>query len=109
MGTNYYFEFETCPHCGYTPSRIHLGKNSYGWKFLLQHNSTHYAPSWNNMKDWLKAAKGVIKDEYGRIISKDKFIKLVENNQTYKSHSSLINKSIYTDTDGYEFCLVDFS
>jgi len=58
------------------------------------------------MKDWLLHTKGIIESEYGEIIDKRDFIKLVEDNQKYKSHKDLY---IVKDEEGYEFCLVDFS
>lgn len=67
MGTNYYVQTPPCPnaceHCSAT-ERIHLGKSSAGWRFLL------YAdPEWPRdeaFAHWVRRAlSGQITDEYG--------------------------------------------
>ena len=106
MGTNYYYKLNVCPHCLRPEKTLHLGKNSYGWNFLLQANDDYYKRSWYVMKDWLLHTDGIIENEYGEIIHKHKFIELVEDNQKYKPHK---DPYIVKDEEGYEFCLVDFS
>jgi len=105
MGTNYYFELNKCETCG-RADRIHLGKSSLGWNFLLQTNDLYYIGNWQEMKKWILEAKGNIVDEYGRRISKQKFIELVESWKG-KSHSNL--PGCFEDKDGYDFCSADFS
>jgi len=106
MSMNYYYNLNICPCCGRCEERIHLGKNSYGRKFLLQANPSHYKPSWYVMKNWLLSTNGYIEDEYGRIISKNDFIKIVEGNQKEQPNKG---SDIIKDEEGYEFCLADFS
>lgn len=36
MGTNYYVEFDSCPHCNRQDPPLHIGKSSMGWVFSLR-------------------------------------------------------------------------
>lgn len=68
MGTNYYVNTPACPnaceHCSET-ERVHLGKSSAGWRFLL-----YAEPEWPRDEAfacWVRRAlSGPITDEYGR-------------------------------------------
>jgi hypothetical protein len=67
MGTNYYLHKEICPHCGRGDEPKHIGKSSFGWCFSL-----HVFPDEgiNDLADWRKHwLTGVIKDEYGDILT----------------------------------------
>ena len=71
------------------PEKIHIGKQSYGWKFLWNANRFEYfEPSIESLYDFLKS--GDIYDEYG-----DKF-----------DFDTFINKKIKITTgcDGLEWC-----
>jgi hypothetical protein len=69
MGTNYYMKTEPCTHCGRGPSKLHIGKSSGGWCFAL---NTHPDEGINSLADWQERWKhGVIRDEYGALISPD--------------------------------------
>jgi len=70
MGTNYYFDYNTCVHCGRAEKTLHIGKSSMGWCFSL-----HVIPDMNlnNFKDWQQTLSsplipGRIHDEYGKDI-----------------------------------------
>ncbi len=55
------------------PKSIHLGKRSYGWKFLWDANDFKYfKPTKDSFERFLKS--GLIFDEYGRQFSYEKFI-----------------------------------
>lgn len=56
---------------------IHLGKKSYGWRFLFDHNDEkYYESNKTSIKEFLR--KGyIIRDEYGRLVSKREFWKMV--------------------------------
>lgn len=88
MGTNYY----AVRNRPTTREPIHIGKSSWGWKFLFQaHNDTWEEPPvvWNTYEqvtDWLKkytvdTQEFVIMDEYDRIVSFDDFIEMVKDKQ----------------------------
>jgi hypothetical protein len=68
MGTNYYLEFDPCPHCGVAKERKHIGKSSGGWCFALH----VYPPEITTLTDWLgefyKPDTKII-NEYGEVIS----------------------------------------
>lgn len=79
MGTNYYwYEKDGCSACGRDFEPLHIGKSSGGWCFSL-----HVYPDKdiNTLKDWqLKyRASGIIKDEYGDIISSEEIDKIITN------------------------------
>lgn len=89
MGTNYY----AVRNRPTTQEPIHIGKSSWGWKFLFQaHNDTWEEPPvvWNTYEqvtDWLKkytvdTQEFVIIDEYDRIVSFDDFVNIVEGKQS---------------------------
>lgn len=88
MGTNYY----AVRNRPTTREPIHIGKSSWGWKFLFQaHNETWEEPPvvWNTYEqviDWLKkytvdTQEFVIIDEYDRIVSYADFIEMVKDKQ----------------------------
>jgi len=63
MGTNYYLTEESCPHCGRSGERLHIGKSSAGWCFAL-----HVTDDIKSLADWqaLWSKPGAkIVDEYG--------------------------------------------
>lgn len=56
---------------------IHIGKASYGWKFLWDANYfIHFKPNKESILNWLKS--GVIYDEYNDKHSYDEFIQFLE-------------------------------
>lgn len=68
MGTNFYLQEETCPHCGRGDPGFHIGKSSSGWAFAL-----HIIPNAgiNGLDDWRvrwNKPGAVITDEYGDIL-----------------------------------------
>ena len=90
MGTNFYLRkkltlsqnqeiIDDLLYCRYDeireklPKDIHIGKRSYGWKFLWDANLfEHFEPNKKSIKEFLKS--GQIIDEYGEKFSYDKFI-----------------------------------
>lgn len=55
------------------PNDIHIGKRSYGWKFLWDaHFFKYYKPTKKSLFDWLQS--GQIIDEYGDEFTFDQFI-----------------------------------
>lgn len=109
MGTNYYV-VRTRP----TIDRpIHIGKSSYGWKFLFQEQEDLWNDppvSWHSWKDVIKWLTEftmdnkdyVIIDEYDHTVDLSDFIDLVESKQGERA--SEYSKCV----DGYRFTEGDF-
>jgi hypothetical protein len=84
MGTNYYLKTgnkitKTCD-CGFEhelDEELHIGKSSYGWKFIL-----HIIPERgiNELEDWEELFKtGKIFDEYGNEITEEQMMDCILN------------------------------
>ena len=115
MGMNYeMFAEDYCLECG-RGLRIHLGKRSAGWKFLLQYNKGKYYQNWEEMKEFLRVharAGAVIRNEAGEPITAQHFIELVESSYRDKSnadHSKTEIDGYLADSQNYEFLERDFS
>ncbi|NCA67055.1 MAG: hypothetical protein EOM87_03210 [Clostridia bacterium] len=93
MGTNYYLHVNVCSHCNKPDEIMHPGKKSFGWAFSIRGYNRYdislliaakfeidCIQSWRSWKRILKGMpkEWVIKDEYSRIISKNRFIIQVE-------------------------------
>lgn len=120
MGTNYYWHREkkdACPHCGHTPgpyAPIHIGKSSAGWTFSF--HATGGLRSWKRWRRFLETEKGEIRDEYGKHVPLEIFIKLVVEKQGVldnKRHAEESRRwsdyNSYLDEDGFSFSEGDFS
>lgn len=60
------------------PKEIHIGKRSYGWKFLWNaHNFKYFNPSKESLIEWLKS--GQIVNEYGKMLSFEEFWREIED------------------------------
>lgn len=63
-------------------NEVHIGKQSYGWKFIFNPNLfKYYEPTIKSIDDYLRGDNILLKDEYGRKISIDEFWKMVENSK----------------------------
>ena len=114
MGTNYY----VVPNRPSVSEPIHIGKSSYGWKFLfeIQHNPWWDGPpvNWDTYEevlDWLKkntveSDSYVIIDEDDRLISYDDFVELVQEKQKEKNPHDFSHAE---NRGGYRFVKGDFS
>lgn len=105
MGTNYY----AVRNRPTTDEPIHIGKSSFGWRFLFQAQNDNYREPpvvWKNyeeVKDWLYKHTVVDKDfvimnEYDEVVSFNEFFELVEAKQEeriHDEHASVI--------EGYRF------
>ncbi len=133
MGTNYYLHINTCPHCNKPDDIIHIGKKSFGWAFTIRgHENINWFKdqtielfkdlgltsiiSWKTWKKILLArfpVGTIIKDEYGRVIGKRRFIIMVE--ESYKDKKNLIHARQYqsggdfVDDTGYSITTNEFS
>jgi len=110
MGTNYYL-VKNRPS---TDSGLHIGKASFGWRFLF-----HKPPIWETDKplntfeqwrDYLKetteSGTHVILNEYDEIVSLDDFLKLVEIKQNEDNPDMF---KYCENVNGYRFASGDFS
>lgn len=77
MGTNYYYERITCDKCK-TKERLHMGKSSFGWVYLLR---THPEKGIRTLADWIAyiklLPKGQILDEYGSAITLAEWLEMI--------------------------------
>lgn len=96
MGTNYYVSNgECCPNCGRGRGE-HIGKNSYGWKFIFNGQKRKSKDAWVRYLEY-----ETIIDEYGTLIEKEDFWKMIEEQQKLKGQTELCRY----DNEGY--CLMD--
>lgn len=76
MGTNYYwYANPPCSTCGRNDPPLHIGKSSAGWCFSL-----HVIPeeNINSLEDWkIRWRRGVIKDEYERVVSLEEMLRII--------------------------------
>jgi len=112
MGTNYY-AVRNRPSI---EEPIHIGKSSYGWKFLFHefHDTWHDPPivweKFEDVRDWLKkytvdSKDFVIMDEYDRIVSYDELMDLVATKQLEDNADDFrYNKNV----NGYRFMEGEF-
>lgn len=69
-------------------SPIHIGKRSYGWKFLWDANNFKYfEPNRKSLMKFLKS--GTIKDEYGEEFTLDEFMKKEIGNFLTKGYDAI--------------------
>ena len=61
MGTNYYIRLDDD-----RSNDIHVGKSSFGWKFIFQVNSKQYSPNKVGVNRFLKLHRDKFYDEYGK-------------------------------------------
>lgn len=111
MGTNYYCVSKKPT----TREPIHIGKSSWGWKFLFQEvNGTEY--DWSlqikNFDEWKKYLEEhigkdmVILSEEDEEISLEDFLELVETKQANDNPKNFVYSK---DVNGYRFSDRDFS
>lgn len=98
MGTNYYLHTDFCPCCGKPREEVHLGKTSYGWKFLFHKTKQVY--DYKSFCNFIK--QGIIYDEYGDKHSSLDMLDLVDSFQNDKEHPDCEH------IDGYDFLASDF-
>lgn len=120
MGTNYYWRYNICPHCG-RYDEVHIGKSSAGWQFTL-HGYRDTDPevelsvkvmSWKDWKELL-SREGKIFNEYGNEVPLADLVANVEaperksmlNHYDYcQEHHEGCLESMWKDSEGY--CLWD--
>jgi len=138
MGTNYYVYvklIDYCEHCKRGIDRLHVGKQSMGWKFLFKGDKEpmeflldngRVSVKLDSMKAWIEFIKEnhlQIEDEYGQAVTLEDFVFMV--NGSSKGLSSceyqgpkmtgcletwnIVKDKHYNDNEGHDFCMDDFS
>jgi hypothetical protein len=138
MGTNYYTYIKLidyCEHCKRGIEKLHIGKQSIGWKFLFRgykepmeflFETGRVSVKLDSKKAWIDFIKEKnlqIDDEYGQVVSLEDFVFMVKGSskglssceyQGPKITGSLeawnsVKDKHYKDNEGYEFCTEWFS
>ena len=113
MGTNYYWRHDICECCNRS-NTLHIGKDSGGWTFSFQ---AHDYPPIRSYQMWLEnlRADGIIEDEYGKEVSLEDFMQMVErkrkekhDHHTYCVANYRNHRGTFHDHEGYSFSEDDF-
>lgn len=81
---------------------VHIGKSSYGWKFLFNWNKgKFYSPLKSSINDFLEQHR--IVDEYGREIALEAFWDMVESKQ-----DGMDNEEYYEKYENDHNCKIGF-
>ncbi len=101
MGTNYYVKLGN--------DKLHIGKKSYGWKFLFQ---SYPDKLLQNFEDWTALlALNKIYNEYDELVDFADFVYMVNysrNNTKELSNTDIKDLDVIV-INGYEFTSHDFS
>ena len=111
MGTNFYMLVNPCTKCGKPDEKVHIGKSSFGWKFLFQGHT------FKTLKDWERTLRmNIIQDEYGSPVPFEELSAKIHSHQGGRTHHEEHAKAGYTedreywtDDEGYEFFSREFS
>lgn len=96
------------------PVKVHLGKRSWGWQFLWNHNNEqYYKKTLQSIKEFLDEDNGFIIDEYGERFTTEQFLNEEIGEAMYNDPERFINgpqhdaeyKNIcaYVKCSNYEF------
>lgn len=110
MGTNYYARYNICDCCD-RYNELHIGKSSFGWKFLFRGYTKEEdldIQTFENWKNFLKSEDVKIFDEYDEKVEYQRFIEFIEKKQNDDKHSNKHDIG-YLDDEGYEFYNEEFS
>jgi hypothetical protein len=127
MGTNFYLGKKPCDKCGLTPDKIHLGKRSGGWRFLVRGyrnnelgNPISSYREMLSMVDSMRESGWTVFDEYGKEYPGHDFEAEVEGTRTWRSkptgcHYTALKKEGYDmsndalDNEGWSVIFREFS
>lgn len=74
------------------PVIVHLGKRSWGWQFLWNHNNEkYYEKTLQSIKEFLDEDNGFIIDEYGERFTTDQFLNEEIGEAMYNDPERFIN------------------
>ena len=97
MGANYYVHTNMCNHCE-RYDRVHIGKSSAGWKFLVDVDRLYYT-NFNEFIEFIRKNDGNIWDEYDRPISFDDLMDKIEAKKNGRSHCQEYPEDKYADDE----------
>ena len=87
MGTNFYLHKNCCNHCNRPEHKIHLGKSSGGWRFLLHIEKLDwFYTDWETCKVEIMKPENEVFDEYSIKQNKEEFIKFTEGKKDLTKH-----------------------
>jgi hypothetical protein len=122
VGTNYYYYpsgERTCPHCQQETPRLHIGKSSAGWNFLLRIYPQRGIDGLEDWKEIWSRPSGAIFDEYGRPVTVEQMLPWITERQRPERLLSMCspeNRSPFVRSldvrpgDGtYDLCNYEFS
>ena len=127
LGTNYHIYSGICGTCRHGERRRHIGKSSGGWSFSFRGyrqpcDGEPPITSWMQWHEYLQSEladrHSEIRDEYGRTVSLDEFIAMVEQKKSSKHNHTLYcqthhpdhaRRECWLDEEGNSFCDNEFS
>ncbi len=86
MGTNYYANINCCKHCGRPEEKIHIGKSSFGWKFLIDMNDSEYYKSFEEFISFISNKDIRLISENNDEISWEDLLGLIKSKKDGKDH-----------------------
>lgn len=96
-----------------TSHRIHIGKSSYGWKFVFNHNNEkYYDLNRDSIDKFLRLDDVILYDEYNREVSINEFWTFVDlkesglDNKTYYLREG--NADIYSCNERYKNFKIEY-
>ena len=107
MGINYYAEFGRCLCCERC-EKIHIGKQSKGWRFAIHIHPEYYKSS-DEMYKFLDKKDVNIFDEYENLIELIDLFKMIEDNKCQKSFFAEFPEYIYAEDEFADLQLREFS
>ena len=118
MGTNYYAHMNRCKCCK-RADVIHVGKSYRTLRAYREYDATGEIKSWLDWKKWLTENDVVIVDEYDKEVDLEQFIngwkpidgmseKVLDDNREWTARFGS-NLGDYVDSEGFRFCVRDFS
>lgn len=83
--------------------KVHIGKSSYGWKFIFNYNNfRYYDLTKDSINSFLCQKDIILKDEYNNIIDIDYFWNMVKSKE-----NGLDNYSYYKDKENFNLFLFE--
>lgn len=86
MSTNYYWQANSCEHCGRSDERVHICKSMTSWASMMQwvDELNCYVPTITSFAHWAQwlswsTHAGFIVDEYGRTYDVEEFLEMAKS------------------------------
>lgn len=103
MGTNFYLKYGNIDHVG-KQREVHIGKDSFGWKFTFEVQTELEINSFDSLKDFfMKTSDTIIIDEYEREYFWENFCEVVNETMHLNGVDSVKEDGAcsYYDNHGY--------